>query len=532
LSLELGGKSPCIVFEDAPLYEAGEGGMDSIFFNQGQVCCAGSRLFVQESIAPKFITLLKERAAKIRVGDPMDKNNDMGAINSKAQLEKIRRYAAVGQKEGAKMWQADLTCPAQGFYFPPTIFTDVEPSHTIAQEEIFGPVLSVLTFRTPDEAVELANNTPYGLAASVWTKDVSKMIEVSRKLRAGTVWGNSANKFDAAAEFGGFKESGFGREGGPLGLREYLKAEIRPTDQPAPLPRMQKTRLTEMLSVQTVWKTPKMLVGGKQVRSESGRYYKVFDHTGKKLLANVNLGSKKDVRDAVEAALKAQEGWGKATAYNRGQILYRLAEMLESRAAEFAAKIVLQTGVKPETAATEVRVAVERTLYYAGWADKYTGNVNPVTQKDFNITYPEPVGVSALIAPDAWPLLGLINKIAPAMAAGAACIIVASEKYPLTATDLIEVIETSDVPGGAVNILTGKHDELAPAMASHRAIAMMDYTGTPQMGKQIEELSVSNLKRTYLETDKEPDQLSLIAQGRARLERYLEFKTVWITSGY
>ncbi|MBI4057325.1 MAG: aldehyde dehydrogenase family protein, partial [Elusimicrobia bacterium] len=225
ISLELGGKSPTIVFEDAPLYEAVEGIVDGIFFNQGQVCCAGSRLLVQENIASRFIKLLKERMRKIRVGDPLDKNMDMGAINSKMQLEKIRKYVALGEKEGAVKYQTPCVCPREGYFFPPTLFTEVEPSHVIAREEIFGPVLAVMTFRTKEEAVELANNTPYGLAASVWTKDVGKMVEVSRALRCGTVWGNGTNKFDAAAEFGGYKESGFGREGGPQGLWEYVKVQ-------------------------------------------------------------------------------------------------------------------------------------------------------------------------------------------------------------------------------------------------------------------------------------------------------------------
>ncbi|MEK7287095.1 MAG: aldehyde dehydrogenase family protein [Elusimicrobiota bacterium] len=536
LSLELGGKSPVIVFEDAPLYQAVEGVVDAIFFNQGQVCCAGSRLFIEEKIADKFIALLKERMMKIRVGDPMDKNTDMGPINNQNQLDTIRRYVDIGQKEGACLWQPPCALPATGLFFPPTIFTGVEPAHTIAQEEIFGPVLAIMTFRTADEAVELANNTCYGLGSSVWTKDVSKMIAVARKLRAGTVWGNSHNKFDAAAEFGGFKESGFGREGGPQGLWEYLNVkretgsgkneqeDKKPaSSSPLPAPRSPLPA--------PVWKTPKMLIGGKQVRTESGRYWKIFDHTGKQLLANMNLGSRKDIRDAVEAARNAWPGWAKATAYNRGQILYRMAEMLSSRAEEFTEKISLQTGVAPQAAREEVLISIKRLLYWAGWSDKYTGTVNPVAQTDFNITYPEPIGVAALVAPRTYPLAGFISKLAPAMVAGNTVVLVPSQAYPLTATDFIEVLDTSDVPSGVVNIVTGKPEELSPILAEHREIGMIDFSGPPDLAKKIEELSVSNLKRVWT-SGEQTDWLDPELQTRAQLRRYLEFKTVWITSGY
>ncbi|MBI4368636.1 MAG: aldehyde dehydrogenase family protein [Elusimicrobia bacterium] len=535
LSLELGGKSPTIIFEDAPLYQAVEGIVDSIFFNQGQVCCAGSRLLLEESIAPKFIELLKDRMAKIRVGDPMDKNTDMGAINSQDQLDKIRHYAKIGQDEGACLWQAPCELPKQGFFFPPTIFTEVQTTHTIVQEEIFGPVLSILTFRTVNEAVELANNTPYGLAASVWTKDVSKMVAVSRTLKAGTVWGNGTNKFDAAAEFGGHKESGFGREGGLQGLWEYLqvqssKSEVRSLDEiyrnASPQP---ATRNPQPAT--HVWKTPKMLIGGKQVRTESGRYYKINAANGQKLLADVNQGSRKDIRDAVEAAHAALPGWSKTTAYNRGQILYRMAEMLSSRASEFAHAIAAQTGSSWEDAAGEVSLTIQRLLHYAGWSDKYTGSVNPVTQTDFNITYPEAVGVVALFAPNTRPLLGLISKLAPAFAAGNTSVVVASEQFPLSATDFIEILDSSDVPAGVINIITGLHEELLPTVAEHRAVGLIDVSGPAARVKIAEELSISNLKRVYHDPEM-PDWTSPEAQGRLWMRRYLEFKTVWITSGF
>ncbi|MEO3787131.1 aldehyde dehydrogenase family protein [Actinocorallia sp. B10E7] len=222
LGLELGGKGANIVFDDAPLDQAVEGVVNSIFFNQGQVCCAGSRLLVQESVAEELMTRLKERMATLRVGDPLDKNTDVGAINSAVQLATIGELVASGEAEGAERWSLECELPERGFWFAPTIFTEVAQSHRIAREEIFGPVVSVLTFRTPAEAVEKANNTPYGLSAGVWTEKGSRILSMAQRLRAGVVWANTFNQFDPASPFGGYKESGFGREGGRQGLEAYL----------------------------------------------------------------------------------------------------------------------------------------------------------------------------------------------------------------------------------------------------------------------------------------------------------------------
>jgi aldehyde dehydrogenase (NAD+) len=223
LSLELGGKAANIVFDDAALDQAVEGVVNGIFFNQGHVCCAGSRLLLQESVAEDFLAALKRRMAQLRVGDPLDKNTDVGAINSAAQLARIRELSQVGEQEGAERWSAPCELPDRGFWFAPTIFTGVTQAHRIAREEIFGPVLSVLTFRTPDEAVEKANNTPYGLSAGVWTEKGSRILNIADRLRAGVVWANTFNKFDPTSPFGGYKESGYGREGGRHGLEAYLE---------------------------------------------------------------------------------------------------------------------------------------------------------------------------------------------------------------------------------------------------------------------------------------------------------------------
>jgi len=222
VTLELGGKAANIIFEDAPIDQAVEGIVNGIFFNQGHVCCAGSRLLVQESIVDHVLDRLKRRMATLRVGDPLDKNTDVGAINSAAQLERIRELSAVGEAEGADRWSPPCELPARGFWFVPTLFTGVSQAHRIAREEIFGPVLSVLTFRTPAEAVEKANNTPYGLSAGIWTEKGSRILAIADQLRAGVVWANTFNKFDPSSPFGGYKESGYGREGGRHGLEAYL----------------------------------------------------------------------------------------------------------------------------------------------------------------------------------------------------------------------------------------------------------------------------------------------------------------------
>jgi aldehyde dehydrogenase (NAD+) len=222
LTLELGGKAANVIFDDAPIDQAVEGIVNGIFFNQGHVCCAGSRLLVQESVADVVLEQLKRRLTTLRLGDPLDKNTDIGAINSSAQLEKIRMLSEAGEAEGATRWSAPCQLPSRGYWFAPTLFTGVSQSHRIAREEIFGPVLSVLTFRTPAEAVEKANNTPYGLSAGVWTDKGSRILWMAQQLRAGVVWANTFNRFDPASPFGGYKESGFGREGGRHGLEAYL----------------------------------------------------------------------------------------------------------------------------------------------------------------------------------------------------------------------------------------------------------------------------------------------------------------------
>src|SRR5687767_1631221 len=297
LSLELGGKSPYVVFDDADLDSAVEGVLDAIWFNQGQVCCAGSRLLLHEGIAETMVRKLRARMETLRVGDPLDKTVDIGAIIAPVQLQKIEALVAQGVEEGAKLWQPSWACPKDGWFFPPTLFTDVSPSSTIAQVEIFGPVLVSMTFRTPAEAVELANNTRFGLAASVWSDNINLALDVASKIKAGSVWVNCTNQFDGASGFGGYRESGFGREGGKEGLFEYLRPiwmERPRPDFKAPAdgaksnwgdhiparPPMPATERANGHGKPRVDRTPKMYIGGKQVRPDGNYTLTVLNPDG------------------------------------------------------------------------------------------------------------------------------------------------------------------------------------------------------------------------------------------------------------
>ena len=335
ISLELGGKSAFVVFEDADLDSAVEGLVDGIWFNQGQVCCAGSRLLVQEGIADALFAKIRTRMSQLRLGSPLDKNTDIGPLVAAVQRDRVSGLVSEGVKQGATCWQPDNALPSSGYFYPPTLATGVSPANILAQEEVFGPVLAAMTFRNTEEAIELANNTRYGLAASVWSENINLALHVAPQLKAGVVWINGTNMFDAACGFGGYRESGYGREGGREGMLEYLTlkapvgvvlkpsapAEIRVGESEAPL----------------IDRTPKLFIGGKQVRPDSNYSFAVTDKKGK-LAGEVGLGNRKDIRDAVSAARGASKSWGEATAYNRSQVLYFFAENLSARAEEFAAR--------------------------------------------------------------------------------------------------------------------------------------------------------------------------------------------------
>ena len=372
---------------------------------------------------------------------------------------------ASGVEEGAEMYQPACDLPERGFWFRPTLFTGVSQSHRIAREEIFGPVLSILTFRTPEEAVEKANNTPYGLSAGVWTEKGSRILWMAERLEAGVVWANTFNRFDPSSPFGGYKESGFGREGGLHGLAPYV--ELDATERGV----VSEERLP-------VRRTAKLYIGGEFPRSESGRSYEVLDADGE-LLAWAARASRKDLRDAVRAARAAQPGWAAKTAFNRGQILYRVAELMEGRRVQFESELK-DAGAKDP--AKGVSAAIDRWVWYAGWADKIhqiQGASNPVAGPYFNFTIPEPTGVVGIVAPQDQSLLGLVSRVAPAIVSGNTAVVLASERSPLPAVSLGEVLATSDVPGGVVNILTGFTAELVPWLAGHMDVNALDATGVP-----------------------------------------------------
>jgi aldehyde dehydrogenase (NAD+) len=525
LTLELGGKSPFIVFEDADLDSVVEGVVDAIWFNQGQVCCAGSRLLVQEGVADRLTQKLRARMEKLRVGSPLDKAVDMGAIVAPVQLERIRGLVEKGVEEGAKMWQPSWACPTEGYFYPPTLFTDVSPAATIAQVEIFGPVLVSMTFRTPKEAVELANNTPYGLAASVWSENINLALDVAPKLKAGVVWINSTNLFDAASGFGGYRESGFGREGGREGMWEYLKPGWEQgagsTEQKARAPVASSEPLlpAPSSSLPPIDRTYKLFVGGKQVRPDQGYSRKILGPDGR-TLGEVAEGNRKDVRNAVEAA-HAAEGWGRGSGHSRAQILYFIAENLATRAAEFAARVGQE----------EVDASIARLFTYAAWADKWDGAVHQTPIRGVTLAMNEPIGVLGMAAPDDFPLLGFVSLVAPAVAVGNTVIVIPSETNPIAAAEFYTVLETSDVPDGVINVITGAKDALAKVLAEHDDVDGIWYFGTAAGVKAVELASAANMKRTWTFSRGRDWLDPRQGEGREFLRHASEVKNIWIPYG-
>ncbi|TGD43541.1 aldehyde dehydrogenase family protein [Pseudotabrizicola sediminis] len=518
LTLELGGKSPYIVFDDADIDSAVEGLVDAIWFNGGQVCCAGSRLLVQEGVADRFHARLKRRMDGLRIGDPLDKCIDVGAVVDPVQLATITRL--VDASDGEK-YTADTPLP-QGCFYPPTLITGLSAASTLMQEEIFGPVLVSMTFRTPAEAVELANNTRYGLAATVWTENVNLALDIAPKLRAGVVWVNGTNMFDAAAGFGGVRESGFGREGGWEGLLAYL----RPKGKAAALKPVAPMPAPKSATVDTLDRTAKLFIGGKQARPDGGYSTPVYSAKGA-LLGHVGLGNRKDIRNAVEAA-QAAKGWARSTAHTRAQILFYIAENLSARAEEFAARIKAQTG---SSGTAEVEAAVARLFTYAAWADKFDGAVKSVPLRGVALAMNEPCGVIGALCPDEAPLLGLISVMAPAIAMGNTCVLVPSHPFPLSATDFYQVLETSDLPAGVVNIVTGPHTDLAKPLAGHMDIDAVWSFSSSDISQMIEAESATNLKRTWVNNTRARDWFAPDAEGRAFLRHATAVKTVWVPYG-
>jgi aldehyde dehydrogenase (NAD+) len=527
LTLELGGKGPYIVFDDADIDGAIEGLVDAIWFNQGQVCCAGSRLILQEGIADVFLSRLKRRMETLRVGSPLDKAIDIGAIIAPVQLQRIERLVAKGREEGGEVFQPALTMPKSGCFYPPTLITNVNTASTVMREEIFGPVLVSITFRTPDEAVALANNSCYGLGASIWSETIGVALDIAPQIKCGVVWVNGANMFDAGVGFGGYRESGFGREGGIEGVYDYVKPKA--WAKPAPIAKTKAIKPVKLPET-AIDRTAKLYIGGKQARPDGGYSYAVMNPAGQQV-GEASDGNRKDIREAVEASRKA-EGWSNATHHNRAQVLYYLAENLSIRAEEFAARIVAQTCSPSAEAKREVDASIRRLFAYAAWCDKFEGVIHNPPMKGLALAMHEPIGVIGVIAPESLPLLGLMSTVAPAIAMGNRVVAVPSEAAPLSATDFYQVLETSDVPAGVLNIVTGKRAALAKILAQHADVDALWAFGSAEIGALVEKESVINLKRTFTDLGRGVEWFDRVAgEGRLFLRQAVQVKNIWIPYG-
>ncbi len=536
LSLELGGKSPFVVFDDADLDSAVEGLVDAIWFNQGQVCCAGSRLLVQERVAETLYTKIRARMESLRVGPPLDKAIDIGAIVSPVQLESIRKMVDAGVAEGARCWQPSNPLPEKGCFFPPTLLTDVHPAATVVQEEIFGPVLVAMTFRTPAEAAELANNTIYGLAASIWSENINVALDLASQVKAGVVWVNCTNQFDAACGFGGYRESGYGREGGREGMLEYLTPKWLHSLPAAPQKAVkieapdEDAEITPAVGIAgaSIDRTVKQYIAGKQARPDSGYSFPVYGREGQ-LLGEAPLGNRKDIRNAVEAARNAA-GWARTSAHNRAQILYFLAENMIQRRDEIALR--LSRSVGEDQAGVEVDLSIERIFTYAAWADKYDGQVHNPPGRNIAIAMNEAVGAIGILAPSEAPLLGLISLVLPAIAVGNTVVAVPSDRYPLIIGDLYQLLDTSDMPVGVVNLVAGRPAELAKTLAEHDGIEAIWCFRSNEEADAVRAASIGNMKQVWTNDGHEYDWFNPAkAEGRWFLQHATQVKNIWVPYG-
>jgi aldehyde dehydrogenase (NAD+) len=410
------------------------------------------------------------------------------------------------------------------------LLSNVHPTSVVAQEEIFGPVLAAMTFRTPPEAVELANNTAYGLAACVWSESINLALQVAAQLKAGVVWVNCTNLFDASCGFGGYRESGYGREGGQEGLREYLEPawfqQAPALRAAAPKPGPSPNRQTECAP--PIDRTVKLYIGGKQARPDSGYSAEVRGGDGR-LLGEAPLGNRKDIRNAVEAARKA-EAWAKATAHHRAQVLYYVAENLSQRSQEIAGR--LSGAVGEAQAAAEIGLAIERTFSYAAWADKFDGAVHNPPFRNVALAMNEPIGTLGIVAPADLPLLGLWSLVLPAIALGNTVVAIPSETYPLIVGDLYQVFDTSDLPGGTVNFVTGSSSELLQVLAEHDGVDGLWCFGSEANAAAAKSYSVGNLKQVWTNEGRAIDWFD-VSQGEGRwfLEHATQVKNIWVPYG-
>lgn len=528
LTLELGGKSPYIVFEDADIDSAIEGLVDAIWFNQGQVCCAGSRLLVQEGIAKEFHRKLKARMDKLIVGDPLDKSIDIGAIVDPVQHQRIDALVQKGVAEGASIYQAVSGCP-DGCFYPPTLLSYVDTCDTVAQEEIFGPVLVSMTFRTPSEAVALANNIRFGLASSVWTENINLALDIAPKIKAGVVWVNCTNQFDAAVGFGGVKESGYGREGGKEGLYEYLKPRFEKQLKAgkgfiAPATESQQTVAAE------IDQTPKFYIGGKQARPDSGYSTAVVNQKGK-IAGFVGEGNRKDLRNAVESARKAI-AWSSTTAHNRAQVMYFLAENMLARQQQLVDLLCEINGYSKNQAQAEFQHSIQRIFYYAAWSDKYDSQVHNAPIRGVALAMKEACGIIGIACADEQPLLNMISLMAPAICMGNRVVMITPPSNPLLAQVIYQVLDTSDVPAGVVNLVQGDKNILSQTLADHYEVDHFWYFGDQEGSAMVEKSSAASLKRTWVNNGKARDwKNSQQGEGPAFLRQATEIKNIWVPYG-
>ena len=483
------------------------------------------------------------------MGDPLDKNTDVGAINNAAQLAKIEELVEAGLAEGADMYQPACDLPARGWFFRPTLFTNVAQSSRIAQEEIFGPVLSVLTFRTPAEAIEKANNTAYGLTAGVWTEKGSRILKMVSKLRAGVVWANTFNRFDPTSPVRWLQGIGLRPRGWPAWpagvprprrrpLMPTLDSRYASTDGGTPAPHANRTvrlphpapgaRIAGAQDVQALRRAASSRAPSRAARTSSAAPTATP-------LANAVRSSRKDLRDAVRAARGAFAGWSGKTAMNRGQVLYRVAELMEGRRVAVRRRGGRRRRARARGRRDAVDRSIDRWVWYAGWADKISqvlGTVNPVAAPYFNFTIPEPTGVVGVVAPDASSLLGLVSRVAPAVVGGNAVVVLASESRPLPAVTLGEVLATSDVPPGVINILTGLRASWCPSWPAHMDVNAIDTWGVPrEMRAAVEEAAIESVKRLSRPPRDRDERFDWLDDRRAQrpewIASFLEMKTVW-----
>ena len=518
LTLELGGKSPMVVFENADLDSAVEGIVEGAWLNQCGICCTITRLFLQESIAEKMIQKLTHRMENLCVGSPVDKTMDIGTIISREQFDKIDSLVKLSVEEGATLIQPGMDSCPKGLFYPPTLLLDVQPASTIARTEIQGSVVSAMTFRTPEEAVLLANNSRYGLAASVWSENITVALEVASKLKTGMVWINSINMFDAACGFGGVRESGFGRYGGREGMYSCLKPKHVKS---LPLYKESKTKLDVEEHKPDDVKSANNVEGcGKSDKPLSAQ------------IIHVSEDSSEDIYNAVKSASKA-ESWGISDKHFRAQILYSIAENLSSRKKEFRKHLAQITKMSFLASRREVDESIHRIFTYAAWADKYDGDVHCTSSSFVSLAMKEPVGIMGIVCPDESPLLGFVSLFAPAMAMGNRSVIIPSEKHSLSVTDFYQLLDTSDIPAGVVNIVTGNRSVLTQTLAEHDEVDGVWYFGSDVPGSAlVEKASTGNLKRTWVNNGRKRNWFDRTsAEGEEFFRHAVEVKNVWLPYG-